>query len=146
MVSGEMTIITEEFHFSTDGEEIDLIDLTQKIREFISSTKISEGRVTVFVPGSTGAIFATEFEPRLNKDTKRVIAEVIKRGDNYEHDKIDNNAHSHLRTSFLGSEMTIPVIGGRPTLGTWQQIVFGDMDTRPRNRTVIFQMIGIKHN
>jgi len=142
-MKGQFAVETENIELRTEGQEIDLIDLSSRIRQFITTSGIREGRFTVFVPGSTGAIIATEFEPRLIQDTKRVIKQLIRKGDGYEHDKIDNNAHAHLRTTLLGSEMTIPVIDGCPTLGTWQQVCFADFDTRPRRRTLIFQIMGV---
>ncbi|MHA2503008.1 MAG: secondary thiamine-phosphate synthase enzyme YjbQ [Candidatus Kariarchaeaceae archaeon] len=143
MITGQLAIETRELSIQTQGEEIDLIDLTPELREFLQATPITDGRLTIFVPGSTASIIATEYEPYLNQDTKRIIKELVPLGDNYQHDRIDNNAHSHLRTSIFGSEMTIPVVNSRLTTGTWQQICFADFDTRPRRRTLVVQLMGI---
>jgi secondary thiamine-phosphate synthase enzyme len=142
MVVGNMQIETKIHQLQTNGE-IELVDLTRFMEDFINETNIAEGRITIFVPGSTAAIIATEYERGLIQDTKEMIAELIPKGKGYAHDRIDNNAHSHLRTSLFGSEMTIPVTNGRPTLGTWQQVVFVELDVRARNRQVVFQLMGI---
>ncbi len=142
MVVGTLQIETKIHNLRTNGE-IELIDITREIENFVAETRIKEGRCTIFIPGSTASIIATEYESGLIEDTKRVISELIKKGKGYFHDRIDSNAHSHLRTTLFGSEMTIPVTNGRLTLGTWQQIVFAELDVRPRNRKVVFQMMGI---
>ncbi|MHA2249859.1 MAG: secondary thiamine-phosphate synthase enzyme YjbQ [Candidatus Kariarchaeaceae archaeon] len=144
MPTGQLQIETRIHQFQTKGE-IELIDLTYFIEDFVQATGIREGRVTVFIPGSTAAIIATEFERGLIEDNIRIIQELIPKGGGYQHDRIDSNAHSHLRSSLFGSEMTIPVIEGRVTLGTWQQIVFVELDVRPRNRKVVFQILGIQN-
>lgn len=143
MVKGELEIHSKTLEFQTQGEEVDLIDLTHEIQAYIRSYTITDGRITVFVPGSTAAIITTEFEPRLNEDTKDMVKKLIPRGLGYRHDEIDDNAHSHLRATLLGSEMTIPIINNRAILGTWQQVVFADFDVYPRRRTVVLQIMGI---
>ena len=144
MPIGQLQIDTKIHQFHTQGE-IELIDLTYFVEDFVQGTGIQEGRVTVFIPGSTAAIIATEFERGLIEDNIRIIQELVPKGQGYQHDRIDSNAHSHLRSSLFGSEMTIPVTNGRITLGTWQQIVFVELDVRPRNRKVIFQIRGIQN-
>lgn len=142
MTTGNYFIESKIHRFETNGE-IDIIDLTPKIREFLHDTSLVEGEITVFVNGSTGAIGTTEFEPRLTKDNKNIFSKLIPKGAGYHHDHIDNNAHSHLRATLIGSDKTIPVIDNQLLIGTWQQIVFFEFDTRPRNRSVIFQAKGI---
>ena len=142
MVVGQLQIETEEFEFNTDGE-IELFDLTDNINQFVRDTGIQEGRVTIFVPGSTGAIVAVEYERGLIQDVKDIIPLLIPKGKGYLHDRIDSNAHSHLRATLYGPEMTVPVSKGRMTLGTWQQVVFLELDVRSRHRRVIFQIMGV---
>jgi secondary thiamine-phosphate synthase enzyme len=143
MVKGELEVITKIHEFQTKGE-IDIIDLTPDIRKFVHETGIREGRITVFVNGSTGAITTTEYEPRLTKDNKNMISNLIPKGIGYFHDQIDSNAHSHLRATLLGSETTIPISKSSVLLGTWQQVVFFELDVRKRRRTVVFQIIGVQ--
>ncbi len=130
------------YSFNTDGE-IDIIDLTEEIITFVRKTGILEGRVTIFCIGSTGAIACTEFENGLISDNKEILQKLIPKAAGYIHDRIDNNAHSHLRSTLLGSEITIPVIDGELVLGTWQQIVFFELDVHKRSRRVVFQILGV---
>jgi secondary thiamine-phosphate synthase enzyme len=143
MVKGQVEIITKIHEFSTQGE-IDIIDLTPSISTFVADSGISEGKVTVFVNGSTGAVSTTEYEPRLTEDNKRIMNELVPKGQGYRHDEIDSNAHSHLRATLLGSDVSIPISESRLLLGTWQQVVFFELDVRKRRRTVVFQIIGIQ--
>lgn len=140
--TGPLTVISEIHKFHTKGE-IDIIDLTYPIKEFVNYSRIAEGRLTVFCIGSTGAIVATEFEQGLIQDNMDIINQLIPKGAGYDHDRIDNNAHSHLRSTLFGSEMTIPIVNKELTLGTWQQVVFLELDVHPRNRQVVFQIMGI---
>ncbi len=126
----------------TDGEN-DIIDLTSQIEQFVKSSQISNGLINVSVPGSTGAIITTEFERGLIEDNKKMINELVPKGAGYKHDMIDNNAHSHLRASILGSEKTFSVINKDIMVGIWQQIVFFECDVHPRSRQVILQIIGV---
>lgn len=127
----------------TEGEN-DIIDLTHQIEQFVKSSQITDGLLNVSVPGSTGAIITTEFERGLIEDNKKMINELIPKGIGYKHDQIDNNAHSHLRASILGSEKTFSVIGKDIMIGIWQQIVFFECDVHPRSRKVVLQLIGVE--
>ncbi|MCE7734860.1 MAG: YjbQ family protein [Candidatus Heimdallarchaeota archaeon] len=127
----------------TEGEN-DIIDLTLQIEQFVKSSQITDGILNVSVPGSTGAIITTEFERGLIEDNKKMINELIPKGMGYLHDKIDNNAHSHLRASILGSEKTFSVIDNEIMIGIWQQIVFFECDVHPRSRRVVLQLLGVK--
>ena len=142
MPTGKFQVETEVFEFSTLGE-IDIIDLSNDVSKFVHKTGITEGRVTVFVSGSTGAVGFTECEPLLTQDNKRILGELIPKGAGYRHDEIDNNAHSHLRTTLIGSDVSIPVTKGQLVLGTWQQLVFFELDVHPRHRRIVFQIMGI---
>ncbi|MHA2091237.1 MAG: secondary thiamine-phosphate synthase enzyme YjbQ [Candidatus Kariarchaeaceae archaeon] len=142
MVVGQLQVETTEYQFKTDGE-IEIIDLTDNLNDFVKTSGIQEGRVNVFVPGSTGAIVAVEYERGLLQDVKEIIPLLIPKGKGYQHDRIDSNAHSHLRATLYGPEMTIPVTKGTTILGTWQQVVFLELDVRPRHRRVVFQIMGV---
>lgn len=127
----------------TDGEN-DIIDLSQQIEQFVKSSQITDGILNVSVPGSTGAIITTEFESGLIEDNKKMINELIPKGIGYLHDKIDNNAHSHLRASILGSEKSFSVINNEIMIGIWQQIVFFECDVHPRSRRIVLQFLGVQ--
>jgi len=134
---------TGEIKVGTQGN-CDIVDITDKVKDFAESSGIKEGTVTVFNVGSTGAITTTEFEPGLvNYDLKAAFEKIAPAKGSYEHEKTwhDDNGHSHVRASLLGPSLAIPVVNGQLTLGTWQQIILVDFDTRPRNRTVVIQIV-----
>ncbi|AIU69062.1 hypothetical protein TEU_01185 [Thermococcus eurythermalis] len=136
-----MRVVTKELHFSTRGE-IDLVDITRDVERIVEESEIENGQVLVFVPGATGAIVTIEHESGLLEDFKRALKELIPKGRGYLHDRIDDNAHSHLRATLLGASECFPVADGRLVRGTWQQIFFVELDVRPRHRRVIVQVIG----
>ena len=104
--------------------------------------KINNGIVNVFTKHSTSAIVINEDERGLLKDFEKVLKDIVKENDNYQHDRIDNNAASHLRAFLLGSSETIPIVDGRLDLGTWQSIFFIELDGPRRNRTIDLTFIG----
>lgn len=125
--------------------DCDVVDITGQVSEAIAKSGISNGTVTVFNVGSTAGVTTTEYEPGLvNYDIAAAFEKIAPRNGSYEHEKTwhDDNGHAHVRASVLGPSLTIPVIDGQMTLGTWQQIILVDFDTRPRTRTVICQIIG----
>ncbi|MEO2151524.1 MAG: secondary thiamine-phosphate synthase enzyme YjbQ [Thermococcus sp.] len=134
-------IYTKELRFSTRGE-IDLVDITAEVESVVEESGIQNGIALVFVPGATGAIVTIEHESGLLEDFKRALMELIPKGAGYLHDRIDDNAHSHLRATILGASECFPVVNGRLVRGTWQQIFFVELDVRPRHRRVIVQVVG----
>ncbi|AMQ18456.1 secondary thiamine-phosphate synthase enzyme YjbQ [Thermococcus peptonophilus] len=136
-----MKVFTRELRFSTKGE-IDLVDVTHEVERIVEESGIQNGQVLVFVPGATGAIITIEHESGLLEDFKRILKELIPKGAGYLHDRIDDNAHSHLRASLLGASECFPVVDGRLVRGTWQQIFFVELDVRPRHRRVVVQVMG----
>ena len=138
-----MTVYREEFNIDTRGE-VDIIDLTNKIRDIVRRSGVEEGIVNVFSPGSTCAISIIEYEPGLLKDLPKILERIAPRGLEYEHYKRqgDYNGHSHVRATLIKPSFTAPVSGGEVILGTWQQIVFIDLDVRPRKRRIIVSIIG----
>lgn len=138
-----MRIMTKNIQLKSKGET-DIIDITDHVSQAIEESSVSNGIATVFVAGSTAALTTIEYEPGLKHDFPQMLSRVAPKDIVYEHDNTwhDGNGHSHVRASLIGPSLTIPVVGGKLTLGTWQQIVFLEMDTRPRNRNVIVQMLG----
>lgn len=122
----------------------DTLDLTPRVEEIVHNAKLSDGIVTVFVPGSTAGITTIEFESGVVDDLKRAIERLAPQHMHYDHDRRwgDGNGFSHVRAALLGPSLTIPVKNGELQLGTWQQIVLIDFDNRPRNREVIVQIFG----
>lgn len=135
--------MTKNIQLKSKGET-DIIDITDHVSQAIQESSLSNGIATVFVAGSTAALSTIEYEPGLKHDFPRMLSRLAPEDIVYEHDNTwhDGNGHSHVRASLIGPSLTIPVVGGKLTLGTWQQIVFLEMDTRPRNRNVIVQLLG----
>jgi secondary thiamine-phosphate synthase enzyme len=135
---------TENLSVKTKGN-CDVVNITGQVGEFVSRSGLREGTVTVFNVGSTAGITTTEYEPGLvNYDLEACFEKIAPERGLYEHEKTwhDDNGHAHVRASLLGPSMSVPVIDGRMTLGTWQQIILVDFDTRPRKRTVVCQIVG----
>ena len=136
-----MKVHAEELRFSTEGE-IDLVDITHEVERIVRESGIKNGQALVFVPGATGAIVTIEHESGLLGDFRRALRELIPKGAGYLHDRIDDNAHSHLRATLLGTSECFPVVDGKLVRGTWQQIFFVELDVRPRHRRVVVQVMG----
>jgi secondary thiamine-phosphate synthase enzyme len=122
----------------------DVIDITEKVEKIATQSAIENGLVTVFCSGSTGGVTTIEYESGVINDLKKAIEKIAPSDIPYEHDKRwgDGNGFSHVRAALMKPSLGIPVIGGKLSLGTWQQIVFIDFDNRERNRTIIVQVIG----
>jgi secondary thiamine-phosphate synthase enzyme len=138
-----MAIVTKNIQIKSRGED-DVIDVTEPTLKAIKESHLKNGIVTVFVSGSTAAVTTIEYEPGLRSDFPKMLDRIIPRDIEYEHDKTwnDGNGHSHVRASLVGPSLTIPFKDGTLLLGTWQQVVLLEMDTRQRERQVILQIIG----
>jgi secondary thiamine-phosphate synthase enzyme len=138
-----MSVITKTIAVSSNGEN-DMIDITRQTGEAIKASRLQDGIVAIFVSGSTAAVTTIEFEPGLKKDFPKMLARIAPNAIEYEHDNTwhDGNGHSHVRASLLGPSLTVPFKNKSLMLGTWQQIVLLEMDTRPRERKIVLQMIG----
>ncbi len=134
---------TEEIKFHTDGPG-DIVDMTAEIERAVKKSGITSGTVTVFAPGSTTGVTSIEYEPGLLKDVPELMEKLVPSNRPYHHDETwhDGNGFSHLRSAMVGSDMTVPFVGGKLLLGTWQQVVFLEFDNRPRDRRVILQIMG----
>ena len=122
-----------------------MLNLTDEVLQCVGGGKIRSGTATVFVIGSTAGITTTEFEPGLvNHDLAALFERLAPAHGVYQHEETwhDDNGHSHVQASLLGPSLTVPLIEGRLTLGTWQQIILIDFDTRPRDRQIVVQVIG----
>ena len=138
-----MAIITKTIAFNSHGEN-DMIDITLDVEEAVKASTLRDGIVTIFVSGSTAAVTTIEYEPGLKKDFPQMLARIVPREIEYEHDNTwhDGNGHSHVRASLIGPSLTVPFKNRSLILGTWQQIVLIEMDIRPRKRSIILQMMG----
>ena len=111
----------------------------------VAKSQVSEGLACIFTPSSTSAIVTNEFEPGLmTEDIPAALERLFPQGLTYGHERRwqDGNGHSHVRATFLGPSLTIPVIAGAAAMGTWQQIVFLELDNKPRRREVLVQIVG----
>ncbi len=122
----------------------DMHDLTRSVAETVAQSRIQTGTVTVCNVGSTAAVGTVEFEPGLQRDLPEMLDRLIPPSRAYGHDQAwhDGNGHSHLQATLLGPSLTVPVAGGKPLLGTWQQIFHLECDVRGRERTVVVTVTG----
>ncbi len=121
----------------------DMADITDEVRKFVKESGVKEGAVLIFNVGSTGAITTIEYEPGLRKDFPRIMDRIAPYGEHYEHHKTwgDDNGSSHVKASIIGPSIVVPFKDGELLLGTWQQIVVVNFDTRPRKRKVVLQIL-----
>ena len=132
-----------ELRFSTEGDG-DVVDLTEGLMSVVTSAGVEDGLVSVFVPGSTAAVTTMEYEPGGVHDLREALDRLVPAEGDYEHNRLnhDTNSHAHIRAAIVGPSETIPLREGRLGTGTWQQVVLVDFDDRPRQRTVVVQVIG----
>ena len=136
-------VVTQELQLNTRGH-CDVHDITTAVSQAVQSSGLTAGTVTVFCPGSTGGLTTIEYEDGVIADLAQVLDEIVPPGRDYRHHLRwgDDNGHAHVRAALMGPSLTVPFVAGRLTLGTWQQIVFCDFDTRARSRRLVVQVIG----
>lgn len=129
------------FRTSGDGE---IVDLSAHLGEAIAKSKATAGTLTVCTTGSTAGVTTIEYEPGLIKDIPELMEKLVPRGKGYHHDATwgDANGYAHLRSALIGTSFVVSFSNKRPHLGTWQQVVFLDFDNRPRDRSVVIQVMG----
>ncbi len=119
-------------------KRVEIIDITEKVEEFVKD--VEDGIALVYTRHTTTAIVINENEPGLLEDIINILNRLVPSNAGYMHDRIDNNADSHLRAILLGNSVVVPVINGRLDLGTWQRILFIELDG-PRTRRVTVKVI-----
>ena len=136
-------VITRELTLQTRGN-CDIQDITPQVEGAVGDSGLGSGLVTIFCPGSTGGLTTIEYESGVVADLQQIMDEIAPPGRDYRHHLRwhDDNGHAHVRAALVGPSLTVPFVEGRLTLGTWQQIVFLDFDTRPRSRQVVLQILG----
>ncbi|MCS7117395.1 MAG: secondary thiamine-phosphate synthase enzyme YjbQ [Thaumarchaeota archaeon] len=136
-------VATYEFKLRTKGEG-DVLDVTDQVIDAVNRSGVREGVANVFVTGSTAAISTMEYEPGLVEDLPRMLERIAPKSETYKHHLRwgDDNGHSHVRATIIGPSVTIPVNRNRPVLGTWQQVVLIELDTRSRERALVVTVIG----
>ena len=122
----------------------DVQDITPQIFRALEESEITSGIVTIFCPGSTGGITTLEFEAGVVEDLRQVLDEIAPPNRDYKHNARwgDDNGTSHVRAALMGPSLTVPFVQKKLALGTWQQIVFCEFDTRPRARKLVVQIMG----
>ncbi len=128
----------------TSGEG-DILDITSKIRDLVTESEIPAGICSLFVSGSTAALTTIEYEPGVLKDLNRALSILAPSDISYAHDSRwgDGNGRSHVKASLVGPSLTIPVMDSDLALGTWQQIVLIELDTRARrDRNILVTIMG----
>ena len=138
-----MNVITKIIQLKLSKED-DIIDVTKQTSDAVRESELKNGIVNVFVAGSTAAVTTIEYEPGLRYDFPKMLSRIAPKDIQYRHDETwhDGNGHSHVRASLVGPSLTVPFSNGALLLGTWQQIVMLEMDTRPRERVLTIQILG----
>ncbi|MFX0016691.1 MAG: secondary thiamine-phosphate synthase enzyme YjbQ [Promethearchaeota archaeon] len=138
-----MTVYQSEISLKKT-HETDIVDITSELGRIIDHSRVKNGIVTVFVPGSTGAIITLEYEPGLLRDIPEFLERLAPKSLDYFHEQTwhDGNGHSHVRASLLGPSLMIPISQGKMIHGTWQQVAFIELDVKPRNRRLYVTIIG----
>ncbi len=139
-----MKIYQEEITLRTNGE-VDIIDMTSRVQEIVNKSQVKYGTVLVFCVGSTCAISTVEYEPGLKRDIPEALNRIFPKGIRYYHEDTwhDGNGHSHVRATFLKPDLNVPIKDGKLVLGTWQQIIFIELDVRKRDRKVMVTVQGL---
>lgn len=138
-----VVVKTESIEVSTKGHG-DVVDVTRGLGQAIERSGLRRGTATIFVPGSTASLSTIEYEPGAVKDIGIVLEKLAPAGGHYHHHATwgDDNGSAHARACLMGPSLVVPFVDGTPTLGTWQQVVLLDFDTRARDRELVVQLIG----
>ncbi|HSN96106.1 MAG TPA: secondary thiamine-phosphate synthase enzyme YjbQ [Nitrososphaeraceae archaeon] len=138
-----MNVVTKVVQLRSSKEN-DIIDVTKQTSDALRESGLNNGIINVFVAGSTAAITTIEYEPGLRHDFPKMLSRIAPEDIQYRHDETwhDGNGHSHVRASLVGPSLTVPFSNGVLILGTWQQIVMLEMDTKPRERVLTMQILG----
>lgn len=120
-----------------------MIDITPQLGEILEEENLKDAVMFISVIGSTAAITTMEYEPGLVKDLKEIFEKTLPFNKNYAHNLTwnDANGHSHLRSSFIKPNFFVSVTDGKLDLGTWQQVVLIDFDTRKREREIVVKVV-----
>jgi secondary thiamine-phosphate synthase enzyme len=136
-------VVNRQIQVGTRGNG-DVLDITADVSREVRAAGVHDGIVVLFVPSSTSALTTLEFEPGAVHDLRQAFERLAPTDADYRHNLKwgDGNGHAHVRHALLGPSLTIPLVEGAMTLGTWQQIVLLDFDNRPRSRHVVVQVLG----
>ncbi len=139
-----MIVTSRTIECRTRGHD-HIVDLTAEVQDAVRASGVHTGQAALLVQGSTAALTTLEYEPGLvEHDIAAALERVAPKAGRYAHEETwhDDNGHSHVRASLIGPSLALPIVDGRVPLGTWQQIVLVDSDTRPRARTIHLSIVG----
>jgi secondary thiamine-phosphate synthase enzyme len=136
-----MRVYQDEFDINT-SRRIEAIDITIKVEKIVKKSGLKNGICQIFVPHATAGIILEEAESGLMKDIEKAVDDIFPQGAGYEHDKIDDNANSHLASGFIGQSRILPLKNGEIVRGTWQRPLFIEMDGPRSRRTIFITIIG----
>jgi len=138
-----MAVITKTIRVKTKQED-DIVNISEQTSKAVENSGIKSGTVTIFISGSTAALTTIEYEPGLLSDFPKMLERIAPKNIDYGHEQMwhDGNGHSHVRASLVGPSLTVPFSNGNLMLGTWQQIVLLELDTRSRERDLVLQIVG----
>jgi secondary thiamine-phosphate synthase enzyme len=138
-------VFTATVSISTKGF-CDIVNIMPQVVSILKQSPVADGLVTIFCPGSTGSITTIEYESGVLDDLQVALERIAPSDIHYKHDQRwgDGNGFSHVRAALMKPSLSVPLVSGKLTLGTWQQIVFIDFDNRDRHREIVVQVIGDK--
>ncbi len=139
-----MEVRRELIELETEGDT-DIVDFTAALQALVAESGIRVGQATAMVVGSTAALSTLEYEPGLvGHDVAAALEKLAPAAGRYAHEETwhDDNGHSHVRACLVGPSLALPIVDGTVPLGTWQQVVLLDFDTRPRQRTIVVTLVG----
>jgi secondary thiamine-phosphate synthase enzyme len=143
-----MIIVNRQIAVDTNADVdegfVSVVNITPKVQELVGEAYITNGNLTLFLPGTTASIGTIEFEAGLISDFKKMWQRIVPQDIIYTHKFLwkETNAHSHIRASIMGPSLVIPIINRRLILGQYQQIVLVEFDNRPRKRQIVAQFMG----
>jgi secondary thiamine-phosphate synthase enzyme len=138
-----MSVYNDNITISSTGEN-DIIDITEDVQKVVSRSGLKEGICLIFVAGSTGTLSTMEYENGLKQDFPRILARIAPKDQEYKHHLTwhDDNGRSHVKATLMGASLTVPFQNKKIIHGTWQQLVFIELDTQSRRRNIIVQLVG----
>jgi secondary thiamine-phosphate synthase enzyme len=136
-------IYTQTLSIVSEGN-FDTLNITSRVQTVVDASGVKEGQVLIFYLHTTGALLAVEHEIGTIVDLENLLEKLAPvDGDYYHHRRgYDQNGAAHLRTALMNVSLTIPVLGGQLTLGTYQEILMVDMDVGIKSRQIVVQVIG----
>lgn len=136
-----MKILFNEIYLRSH-ERIELIDITDKVEKIVRESGVKNGFCIIFVPHATASIIINEHESGLLNDIINKLKELYPPNEEYQHNRIDDNAHAHIASSMIGSERIIPIKDGQMIRGTWQNIFLVELDGPRSQRKIMIEIIG----